>query len=168
MKKVIRLTESDLIRIVKRVINEQESYPIVPLIIQLPYKKDATGKMIFNEGGNIQVTAKAEKNKEGKGLESYINILTIDFAGTMPVKLVNSKKDAQGNITGTFSVYGDSQKQLRVYLKKMVGKTLSPGDKSIYVTLTKTDNKTTTVPAGGTTTFTTYDTTTQPVSPSKN
>ena len=83
----------------------------------------------------------------------------------MSVKLVNSKKDAQGNITGTFSVYGDSQKQLREYLKKMVGKTLSSGDKSIYVTLTKTDNKTTSVPAGGTTTFTTYDTTTQPQKP---
>ena len=130
---VKNLSESE-----KKSLNEQattqEAYTVIPMTISVPYKKDATGKMVLDTSKWVKIFAANEKGTEGTSLENYDYIASIDFGGNF-VKVVGPKKDASGNITGNISIYGAEGKALASYLSKQVGKTLGPGDKSVTVTL---------------------------------
>jgi hypothetical protein len=132
MKRIIRLTESDLTRIVRRVINEKQYLTeerIIPITIDIPAKRDEKGvlKAIPNSRLNFQII-----NQKGTGGE-----MTDDF-NTVPqvhwqygsAKSV-SKKDANGNVTGSFV---PDEAGLKV-LSKLVGQKDITGDLGMKVTL---------------------------------
>ena len=126
---VKNLSESDRTRLT------EEAYTVMPLTISLPYKKDPTsGEMVFDTSKWVNVFAANTKGTEGTALENYVDLRSLTF-GQEFVKVIGSKKDSAGNITARFSVNSPEQKNLLKYLKTMVGKTLSPGDKSLMVTL---------------------------------
>ena len=157
---LLRFGVKNLSEAEKQSLNEQatnqESWTVIPMIISMPYKKDSTGKQIFDEGNAVNVTAVNQQGKGGGNLVDYDNIETLEFGGTMAVKVFRSKKQANGNITASFSVYNN--KPLVEYLKKLVGKTTPPGDKrTLTVTLTGKGGTNTLYTAG--TVFNTYDTT---------
>ena len=64
MKRIIKLTESDLARIVRRVISEQQAYTIIPITIDIPAQKDEEGvlKAIPNARLTFQII-----NQKGTG-----------------------------------------------------------------------------------------------------
>jgi hypothetical protein len=126
---VKNLSESDRTRLT------EEAYTVIPLTISLPYKKDPTsGQMVFDTSKWVNIFAANEKGTDGTSLENYNDLRSLTF-GQEFVPLIGSKKDASGNITARFSVYGPEKKNLVKYLTGMVGKTLPGADKSVMVTL---------------------------------
>jgi len=162
MKKIIKLTESDLVRIVKRVVKEnillkEDTQTVVSLTISVPYKKDANGNMVFDPNHQVKVFAPNNKGTQETSLENYTNIKGLEIGGFFvnPV----TKKDATGNIVGSFSIR--DQKQLATYLKNQIGKTTPLTDKSISISMGMVPSGSTIVYGGGTK-FVMYDTTTKP------
>jgi hypothetical protein len=154
MKKIIRLTESDLTRIVRRVIKEQQVRTLVPLTISVPFRKDPTGQMVFDPNYQVKIFAKNGEGTEQTSLENYTKIMGLQITSEFFVNPV-TKKDAAGNIVGSFSI-GD-QKKLGSYLKNQVGKTTPFSDQSILITIGQVPSGSTIVYGGGTK-FVMYDT----------
>jgi hypothetical protein len=84
MKKIVRLTESDLTRIIQRIISEQPTRPVSPTAGQqptIPGKKPAptnpntpTGQQVSQEQmGKIKATNDKFKAELGKAINNYFN-----------------------------------------------------------------------------------------------
>jgi hypothetical protein len=141
MKKIIRLTENDLARIVKRVINERQYLmeddvrKVIPIEIAIPaVKNQKTGKLEpKSDTAYLSYFAKNELGKNGmSSLMNETNFLNLRFGDIQCPKtscLKTSKKDDQGNIVG--SIYAD-QKLLNV-LKTWVGQTDSSGSLGMMI-----------------------------------
>ena len=136
MKRIIKLTERDLTRIVRRVINERQYLmeddvrKVIPIEIAIPaVKNQKTGKLEpKSDTAYLSYFAKNSPGKNGmSSLMNETNFLSLKFGDIECSKpsgcLKTSKKDDQGNIVG--SIYAD-QKLLNV-LKTWVGQTDSSG-----------------------------------------
>ena len=130
MKKIIRLTERDLTRIVKRVINERQYLMedsmrnLLPLTIYLPTKKDPkTGKVTMLSVGTAKYLVTASKSPDdptGKSFttDEYTGIKGVFINGISATQVLSKKDTSTGNISGTFTVTEPIYK----YLKDFVGK----------------------------------------------
>jgi hypothetical protein len=130
MKKIIRLTERDLTRIVKRVINERQylmedsMLNLLPLTIYLPTKKDPkTGKVTMLSVGTAKYLVTASKSSDdptGKSFttDEYTGIKGVFINGISATQVRSKKDTSTGNISGTFTVTEPIYK----YLKDFVGK----------------------------------------------
>lgn len=167
MKKIVRLTESDLARIVKRVIresnrgylNEDGAATVAPGTISVPYNIDKNGKPVLALNQYVKVTVINEKtpqNKKGWLTEmGYDSLGQIQFqTAGLAFPLKGIQKDSNGNLTGMFAIT-PSQKDLINYLTSMNGKNL-PNTSSVFIEL-KGKGAVQSLPMGVTTKFTTYN-----------
>ncbi len=140
MKRIIRLTESDLTRIVKRVIKEEQSnwrksdfrYKLIEspdqeqsaiMTFYLPTMKDSKGNEVYNPKGTIKYVATPQKDSR------LPNVTTHDqWSGFAQMKIdgnllnpSDSIKKADGTIVGSFM--GEYNKKAFDFLKTQVGKT---------------------------------------------
>ena len=108
MKKIVRLTESDLVRIVKRVVSEQSSkknYFEVGEMIKLPIKsKPGTyvsvkiTKLVENEPGNYTqdyIVIDSNHSKQPKGSKGHFET---DYANTYTLYTPEGREYQSGKI----------------------------------------------------------------------
>lgn len=150
MKRIIKLTESDLARIVRRVINERQFLmeevvtKVIPLEIAIPAVKNPKTGQLEPKGPTAYVSYFA-KNEPGQNemssLMNFNNFSFLKFGTTACNKttcLKTSKKDAEGNISG--QIYADEN--LLKVLKGWVGQTDSFGSLGMWITTTGPDSNT--------------------------
>lgn len=90
MKKVVRLTESDLIKLVKRVIKEQEDVPgIVEFNNRMVYLKGAESSVVQRVLNNLPKTVKFVAIRESENADfsdidmcSFPELLSLTLIGT--------------------------------------------------------------------------------------
>jgi len=132
MKRIVRLTESDLARIVRRIINEDDGYtgPTLMGTMTVPFIKQKDGKEVFDRNTAIAFTLTGDKNAKSIGETSLENIKSI---ANIKIDTVNAGIKAIGNHGAT--VYTGGNQDIIKYLTNMVGKTTEIGSKDILVTV---------------------------------
>jgi len=128
---VKNLSEADTHRLT------EQAYTVVPLVINVPYKLDPATKELnlFEPGSYVYVTAKKQTGTQYTNLDDFKNFGGIDFVFNGDfIKFATSQKDAAGNIVGKFLLTKENKGAI-AYLTKNIGKTLSPGDKTLMITL---------------------------------
>jgi hypothetical protein len=119
MKKIIRLTESDLVRLVKRVINENESLDEQPSLI----------KNLFSAGAKSSKTVA----KQGIPLMSQIS-----HEAQLIIKQLPTNAKVGPKLVGLFGKHGTRIKSLQSQLSKMPDQTLGIYIKRLSDTVSKT------------------------------
>lgn len=151
---VKNLSESEKTRL-----TEIDSTTIVPLIIEVPFQKDAQGTMVLNRNKWVKVTAKNVKGTDSSSLDEVSSLVNLEISG-LQTKVQGSKKaPGTGDITAVFSINGAAADDLAKKLQSLVGKTINDNDKSIVSTWMKIPANTGTVSLyNGRTIFKMYDT----------
>jgi len=132
MKRIIRLTESDLTRIVRRVINEKQYLTeerIIPITIDIPARRNEKGELEATPNSRLTFQIINQKGTGGELTDDIESISQVHWKYGS-AKAV-SKKDAKGNILGSFVPDKDG---LNV-LKKLVGKNDLTGLFGVKVTI---------------------------------
>jgi hypothetical protein len=96
----------------------------------LPTKKDAKGNVVYDKTGMIKYIAVAIPNPQYPGSTNHDNFKSFKTLAIndIPVRIVTSKKQTNGDISGYFAANEDAFK----YLQGEVGKTATDPD-SIYI-----------------------------------
>jgi hypothetical protein len=129
MKRIIKLTESDLTRIVRRVIIEQQAYTIIPITIDIPAQKNEEGvlKAIPNQRLTFQIIN--QKGTAGSMTDDLNTVSQVHWKDGSAKAVSN--KDNKGNIIGSFV---PDEAGLKV-LSRLVGKNDMTGTSGIKVTI---------------------------------
>ncbi len=174
MKKIIRLTESDLSRIIRRVIsenqnmlggktflNEDSNRNILPLTIYLPTRKDPkTGQVTMVKVGTAKYLVTATKSPDDTTGQSfttdeYASIKGLFVNGISATQVMSKKDPSTKNISGTFTL----TEPLYQYLKSFVGKG-PQNSQDVYANVTLTSG-------GSEVKYTTWSVTTYDATPTQ-
>ena len=130
MKRIVRLTESDLARIVRRIINEDDGYTGKIFIAKMtvPFIKQNDGKEVFDTSTPIVFTLTGAKDTNNVGETSLDNIKSIS-----EVKIYSETPRVLTAGNHGAHIYTGGNKEIINYLTKMVGKTTEIGSKNILV-----------------------------------
>lgn len=129
MKRIIRLTESDLARIVRRVINEQQAQTIIPMTIDIPAQKNEKGVLVAIPNSRLKFQIINEKGTGGSMTDSFDTVSQVHWDGNSAK--ASSIKDGSGNINGSFV---PDEAGLKVLLK-LVGQKDMTGNLGMKVTI---------------------------------
>lgn len=129
MKKIIRLTESDLARIVRRVINEQQAQTIIPMTIDIPAQKNEKGVLVAIPNSRLKFQIINQKGTGGSMTDSFNTVSQVHWDGGSAK--ASSIKDGSGNINGSFV---PDEAGLKVLLK-LVGQKDMTGNLGMKVTI---------------------------------
>lgn len=127
MKRIIRLTESDLTRIVRRIINEQQS--LTPITIDIPAQKNEKGVLKAIPNARVSFQIINQKGTEGEMTDDYDQISMVHWGNGEGAK-ASSSKDGKGNIIGSFAPNEAGLKEL----VKLVGQKDMTGNLGMKVT----------------------------------
>lgn len=127
MKRIIRLTESDLTRIVRRVINEQQS--LTPITIDIPAQKNKEGVLKAIPNARVSFQIINQRGTEGSMTDDYDGISMVHWGNGEGAKAASSK-DGKGNIIGSFAPNEAGLKEL----VKLVGQKDMTGNLGMKVT----------------------------------
>lgn len=150
MKKIIKLTESDLTRIVKRVINERrylmeaDGYTGTNFTatMTVPFIKQKDGKEVFDRSTPIAFKLTGDKDTNNVGQTSLDNITSISG-----VKIYSETPRVVAAANHGASIYTGGNNEIIKYLTKMVGKTTEVGSKDIEVNTKLVNGGTASYPA---------------------
>jgi hypothetical protein len=95
--KIVKLTESDLVRLVKKVINEQDNFSLDEPM----YRFDKERGMLFFEGGSSRQVRKILKNLPLN--ITYLSLRECDFADFDDIDLCSFPSLKNVNLIGTES-----------------------------------------------------------------
>jgi hypothetical protein len=144
MKKIIRLTESDLTRIVRRVINERQylnedetASQFIVMTIEIPTTKDSKGNTVIVDGGTVKYRAVNEKGTKSSSLDNYSSFTSFKFGETNVTP--TSTKAQDGSIYGAFLIPKGST--LKSYLNKMLKLSNTQTQNTVLVTSKLTNNQ---------------------------
>jgi hypothetical protein len=129
MKRIIRLTESDLARIVRRVINEQQAQTIIPMTIDIPAQKNEKGVLVAIPNSRLKFQIINQKGTGGSMTDSFDTVSQVHWDGGSAK--ASSIKDGSGNINGSFV---PDEAGLKVLLK-LVGQKDMTGNLGMKVTI---------------------------------
>jgi hypothetical protein len=128
MKRIIRLTESDLARIVRRVINEQQAQSLTPMTIDIPAQKNEKGVLKAIPNARVSFQIINQKGTDGEMTDDFDTISQVHWDGGSAKS--TSKKDGSGNIMGSFV---PDEAGLKV-LSRLVGQKDMTGNLGMKVT----------------------------------
>ena len=128
MKRIIKLTESDLARIVRRVINEQQAQSLTPITIDIAAQKDKEGVLKAIPGARVYFQIINQKGTDGSMTDDFDSISQVHWDGGSAKSV--SSKDGSGNIMGSFV---PDEAGLKV-LSRLVGQKDMTGNLGMKVT----------------------------------
>jgi hypothetical protein len=150
--------ESDLTKIVKRVINERRyltedetASQLIAMTIEIPTTKDPKGNTVIVDGGTVKYRAVNEKGTKSSSLDNYSSFTSFKFGDTNVTP--TSTKAQDGSIYGAFLIPKGST--LKSYLNNMLKLSNTQTQNTVLVTSKLTNNQT--QPNYGWPTYKTYD-----------